>query len=122
MKKLFSTLFILIISGFSLPVSAVISSPWPTKPMDGVTGALKGTAIKTSDLATFLGTILAYLWPILGLALVIFIIYAGFLWMTAMGNEDQIKKAKGIIKNCLIGLVIILLAYTITTFVLSLVK
>lgn len=45
-------------------------------------------------------------------------IYAGFLWMTASGNEEQVTKATEIIKMAIIGLVITLAAYSITTFVL----
>ena len=37
--------------------------------------------------------------------------------MTASGNEEQITKAKGIIARGLIGLIIIMLALSITWFV-----
>lgn len=46
-------------------------------------------------------------------------VYAGFLWMTASGNEDQVKKATGILKMAVIGLVIVLAAYGVTTFVVG---
>jgi len=39
--------------------------------------------------------------------------------MTAAGNEEQIEKAKNVLTAALIGLVIILLAYTIVFFVIS---
>ena len=54
---------------------------------------------------------------LLGLVLLVFIIYAGFLWMTAGGNEEQITKAKATMRNAIIGLIIILSAYSITIFV-----
>jgi len=53
---------------------------------------------------------------LLGLVLLVFIIYAGFLWMTAGGNEEQITKAKATIRNAVIGLIILLSAYSITIF------
>lgn len=59
---------------------------------------------------------------VLGLVGVVFfvlLIYAGFMWMTAAGNEDKIKKAKTILVSSIIGLAIILAAYTITTFVVG---
>jgi hypothetical protein len=46
-------------------------------------------------------------------------IYGGYLYMTAQGNEDQVEKGKDVIKNAVIGIVIIFLAYTITNFVIS---
>ena len=45
------------------------------------------------------------------------IIYGGILWMTAMGKENQVEKAKNIIIQAVIGLVIVLAAYAITSFI-----
>ncbi|MBI2051088.1 MAG: hypothetical protein HYT31_04815 [Parcubacteria group bacterium] len=50
---------------------------------------------------------------------VIMIIYAGFKWMTAGGNEEQIKEAKGHIRNAVIGIVIIMLAFVIVNFTVN---
>ncbi len=54
-----------------------------------------------------------------GLILVIFIIYGGIIWMTSEGNEEKIKKAKGLILNSVIGLGIIIVSYAITVFVIE---
>lgn len=59
---------------------------------------------------------------VLGLAGMIFFaltVYAGFLWMTAAGNEEQVSKATDIIKMAVVGLAITLAAYSITFFVVS---
>ncbi len=56
---------------------------------------------------------------LLGLIFVVLTIYAGFLWMTASGNEEQISKAKKMLTNAVIGIIIILLAYSVTAFVMS---
>jgi len=45
------------------------------------------------------------------------VIYGGFLWMTARGNEQQVTKAKDLIISAVIGLVIVLAAYAITAYV-----
>ena len=66
-----------------------------------------------------IANIVKYLLSFLGVIFVILIIYAGFLWMTAGGNEEKIKKAKGLITNATIGLLIVLAAYTITHFVIK---
>jgi len=58
----------------------------------------------------------------LGLLAAIFLvlmIYAGFQWMTASGNETQIKKALDTIKTAIIGLIIVLAAYAITSFIFT---
>ncbi len=44
-------------------------------------------------------------------------LYAGFLWMTAGGNDEQISKARRLILDGAIGLAVVLAAYSITIFV-----
>lgn len=53
----------------------------------------------------------------LGLGAVVIILIGGFRWMTSMGNDDSIKKAKKMITAGVIGLVIILAAWGIARFV-----
>ncbi len=60
-----------------------------------------------------------YVLSFLGLIFLVLILYAGFLWMTAAGNEEQIGKAKSIFTSGIMGLIIILSAYAITYFVLD---
>lgn len=55
----------------------------------------------------------------LGIIAVCLLLYAGFLWMTARGNEEKIDKAKKILINATIGLTIILAAFGIVSFILS---
>ncbi len=55
----------------------------------------------------------------LGLISVIMIIWGGFTWMTAAGNEEKIKKAKEVLKAAIIGLIVILLSYSIVAFIFS---
>jgi len=56
---------------------------------------------------------------LLGLIFLVLIVYAGFLWMTAAGNDDQVKKAKSILTAAIIGVIIIIAAYAISNFVLD---
>ena len=51
---------------------------------------------------------------LLGIIFLALIVYAGFLWMTAGGNDEKIGDAKKFIFNGIIGLVIIMSAYAIT--------
>lgn len=55
----------------------------------------------------------------LAIIFLVLIIYGGYQWMTAAGNEDKVSKAKDTIKNGVIGVIIILAAYSITHFVLE---
>lgn len=47
------------------------------------------------------------------------LLYAGYLWMTAAGRDEQIDTAKALLRNGLIGLIIILSSFGIVTFVLN---
>lgn len=51
---------------------------------------------------------------LVGIVMVIINIYAGFKWMTAGGNEEAIEHSKKLIRNAVIGLIIVLTAYAIT--------
>lgn len=55
----------------------------------------------------------------LGIVAVVIIIYAGYLWMTASGNEEQVTRAKSILRNAVIGLVIIMASWAIAAFVIN---
>ncbi len=63
------------------------------------------------------GVTLNALLGLLGLIFFILMVYAGFLWMGARGEEDKIQKAQKIIASALIGLFIVVAAYAITTLV-----
>src|SRR3989339_920826 len=54
---------------------------------------------------------------VLGIIFLIIIVYSGFRWMMAGGNQDQVSEAKKWIRNSIIGLAIIISAYGITLFV-----
>lgn len=56
---------------------------------------------------------------ILGLLAVLFIIYAGFMWLTAAGSEDRVETAKEILKAAVIGLVIIMVSYGVAQYVFT---
>ncbi len=79
----------------------------------------ENTGLGGSDIRVTVANIIKVILGLLGIIAVSLIVYAGFLWMTAAGNDDQITKAKGIISASVVGLAIILSAYSITTFVFN---
>jgi cytochrome bd-type quinol oxidase subunit 2 len=52
-----------------------------------------------------------------GLAAVLMVVIAGFSYATAGGNSEEVKKAKNRILWAAVGLIIISLAWTITSFI-----
>lgn len=69
------------------------------------------------DLIVLVVNILQWVLGLMGLVAVSFIIYGGIVWMTSGGNEEKIERAKRIIVNAVIGLVLVLLSWAIVFFV-----
>lgn len=81
---------------------------------------VQGTAdLPEGSLEETIGVIINIILSLVGVILVVLIVYAGFLWMTAGGEEKKVESAKTILKNSIIGLIITLLAYGIARFVLE---
>ena len=51
------------------------------------------------------------------IAFTILIIYGGWLWMSAAGNQDNVDKAKKTLQWATIGIAVVLLSWTISIFV-----
>lgn len=67
-----------------------------------------GTPVVTGDIVTLLGQVARFLIIISTIIAVIFIVWGGITWMTAGADAEKQKSAKGIIKNGIIGAVIVL--------------
>lgn len=67
-----------------------------------------------TNLATIISVLIQTVLGFLGIIFLALTIMAGFKWMTSQGNEEEIKKAKSSITNSVIGLLIVIAAYTIT--------
>lgn len=59
----------------------------------------------------------AYFWA--GIICVIVIIAAGFFYVISNGNAANIKRGKDAITGAIIGLVVVMMAFTITQFILG---
>lgn len=55
----------------------------------------------------------------MGTIFIVLLVTAGFKWMTAQGEEDKVNEAKDHIRRAIIGLIIILMAWSITEFITS---
>jgi TRAP-type C4-dicarboxylate transport system permease small subunit len=84
------------------------------------TGNLSGYANRS--LPEAVGSIILAIISIVGVIFVVLIVYAGFKWMLAQGEEQKTKEALSLIMNSAIGLAIILAAYAIAYFIISALK
>ncbi len=70
------------------------------------------------DLMTLIGRIINVVFGFLGVVLLGYILYAGFLWMTAAGDAKKVETARDTIRNAIIGLVIMASSFAIVTFIM----
>lgn len=77
------------------------------------------TGLSNQDIRVTIARIIRIILGFLGVISVGLIIYAGFIWMTSKGNEEKINQAKLILRNAVIGLIIILSSFAIVSFILN---
>lgn len=124
MTKITARLVILL--GITLPIS-VLAAPPPIvedselgKQLQKAGGAAGfATAGESADITVVVGKVIQAALTLMGTLFLAQMIYGGYLWMTARGDEQQVEKATHTIRTSAIGLGIMLGAYAITTFVVS---
>ena len=82
-------------------------------------GVSKTQAENPNAFANNLIKIINYLLTFLGVVFFLITLYAGWHWFSARGNTEEVEKAKKILQEAVIALVIVLLARLITELVLT---
>lgn len=108
--------FILTILGLLMSV-AMVWAQGGLETAGQISGLDKTKISETGSIPSAVGLILGQALLYLGIIFFLLIVYAGFLWMTASGQEKQVDKAKGILISAVAGLVIVVSAYAITNFI-----
>ena len=75
--------------------------------------------LSTTPLIVIVGRAIQIFLGLLGIIAVLLIMYGGFIWMTAAGDPAKVEKAKKILINAIIGIIIILSAFTLVSFLLG---
>ncbi len=77
------------------------------------------TSTNNATISLVIANIIKTFLGFLGIIFIVLIIWAGYNWMTASGNEEKVTKAKKSLYQAVIGLLITLSAYAITYFVFT---
>lgn len=87
----------------------------------GLTTSAQGAGYSLSSVSfeSMVGSLISTALSYLGIVLLCYMLYAGFLWMTAGGESKKVDQAKTMIQNAVIGLLIIGIAYTASNFILN---
>src|SRR3972149_10450572 len=107
MKKFLKSAGILAIT--LAPHSALAQLVSPTTP----------GGLSTEDLSTTISNIINAVLALVGVIGLGVILYGGFRWMTAAGNEEAVGEAKKIITAGVIGLIIVIVAWAVVSFVIT---
>lgn len=71
------------------------------------------------DIRIVVANIIKEILGVLSLLFIGLIIFAGFKWMTAGGNEEKVKSASKLLSNAIVGLLIILASWGLSLFILK---
>lgn len=114
MKKYLLSLFIL-----TTMLGLAAAGPLLAQTADFGTGFLTGVGLGTQDIRLTVVSLIRVALGLFGIILMVIIVAAGFRWMTAGGNDDAIATAKKMISAAVIGLIIVVVAYALTTWVFN---
>ena len=118
-KKIFIILFFvaLFLGSFEFSLAAQKNTSEMEKQLQAAAGEGGAGFANPVDPRDTVFLIIRYALGLLGFVFLLLTLYAGFLWMTAGGDEGNIDKAKKILTASIIGLTIIFLSYSITILV-----
>jgi len=89
-----------------------------TEKLNTVAGS-GGAGLPSQDIMAILSNVIFAVFSLIGALFLILMIYGGYTWLMARGDESHVQKAKDIIKASIIGLIIIVGAYAISKFVMA---
>src|SRR3990167_3001730 len=111
------TVFFTLFAGQVTQVSA--AAPVTFDPGGSIGTAISLPTTKADPVSATIGIINVVL-GLLSLIAVVIVLYAGFTWMLSGGSSERIKKARDLLINAVIGLLIIMAAYGISKYVFDL--
>ena len=87
--------------------------------INGLNSAANEAQVSTSRTVTQMaGSVFNLVLGFLGVVFLVLVIYGGFTWMTAGGNQDKIKHGRDLVTWAAIGLIVILFAFLIVNYVI----
>jgi amino acid transporter len=123
-KILAAVILLAMLVGANLVNAAGLLKDEISNGIDEVTGDLANTAgyntsADKNSALLLVQTVINIFLSVIGVLLLAFILYAGYHWLTAKGDEEKVKKAQDTIERAVTGIIIIIAAYAISVFVMS---
>jgi cytochrome bd-type quinol oxidase subunit 2 len=117
MKKIFKQFIILscLISVLILPYF-VFATNDTLKKLDEVAAGEKGafaTGVDEFSMSILIGQVVSVFLGLLGIIFVVLMIYGGYNYMIARGEEEKVNKAIDTIRRAVVGLIIVMSSYAV---------
>jgi type III secretory pathway component EscU len=101
------------------PWKALAQNPFNTA-INSVTNIRTNAGLtQERSLEEIIGSIINVILGFLGIVFLVLMLWAGFKWMTARGDETKVEEATTMIRQAIIGLAVILAAFAISNYVLN---
>ncbi len=123
----------IIIAALTLSLGLFLTTNFLIAANNGTFGQIEKGLVNTSQSAGYpdsakpgqtglneiIGTIINRVLEVLGVVFMILMLYGGYLWLSAQGNDSQVEKGKKVIIEAIIGLAIVLGARIIVESLIS---
>lgn len=118
MKKLAKKIKYLALTGIISPI-LVLAYDFEEQSGLNLTAGRAGYAKEKKSIDGMIVQGIEFVLTFVGVLFLILAIVSGFRWMTARGNEAEVEKAKKMLIQSIIGVLIILAAYAISYFIVE---
>lgn len=125
-RQLLSSFFIIsiVVPSIAFAQTNTINPPTDGSDPFGFGAQLDNVAAPYSPQTTVpleqrVGEIIKIFLSFLGVIFLVLMIYAGFNWMVAAGDEEQITKSRNTIRAAIIGLLIVIASYALSVFIIE---
>ena len=104
----------------SLPGSAIFDGGGLNTGLERAQDELQSTGIRPdTNLIASIAALINYILPYVGIIAVVAFIVAGFMFILGFGSDTAIQRAKKIMIWSAVGLIVILLAFPVTRFIVQ---
>ena|SRR3989338_8993459 len=112
---LISLVLVCVLPGMVLAANPALNT------LDNIASGDKGPYAQadSTTLMEVIGVVIGIGLGLIGVVFLVLMIYAGYNWMTAQGEEEKVNKAKDTIARAVIGIIIVVGSYAIWRFVFS---
>lgn len=133
-KRTINSIILSIIAGSSLLLATPALAKPPDCPIDpsvSFANVLRRVACKAGfitandtsvpteeSIAAIVGKFINTALGLTGIVFIVLILYGGWLWGTARGNEEQVQEAEKLIRNAVLGVIVVFGVFTISRFMI----